>query len=389
MPLTYEKDAAREQVWLRAFLMGPTGSGKSLGALRFADQIFDGRLKVTLINTERGRGKMYADRFKFDYIDLSEDGDFSPESYTKALDLAEEHNPGGVIIIDSASHEWMGQNGILSQADRFGDWKVVRPKHNAWVERLMALNAHVIVTVRAKMKYEVGEEETGGRKRQIIKMLGVGPIQSDDLQYEFNLVGRFEQDTHDVAWTGHIAEGLPELVMNFGVAEQSSAFTEAVTTWLAKGNPLPEPPKAATDKQVVDLAKSLHDEGFTDEQIDANLARIRKMPEHMGVLPEAWAKEQTKKSRERVKAKKAEAEQKANPSGDAEPEAASNDVAKGEGGAQEPSAEPETAEDKSPAEATDAAQEPVEGPARPESAEPEMSDAEADRLWGETGGATA
>src|SRR5215471_6331941 len=257
MPLTYVKDAKRQQVWLRAFLMGPSGSGKSLGALRLASLIFEGKLRITLINSEqRDSGNPYGDRFDLDFIDLAEGGDFSPETYIQALDLAEKNNPGGVYVLDSVSHEWMGAGGILASADRFGDWKVVRPRHNAFVERLMALNGHLVATCRAKMKYEVGEEEVGGRKRQVISMLGVGPIQSDDLQYEFNLVGRFEQGSHDVSFTGHV-DPLTDQVTNLGDDAAAKGVADALTTWLTEGNPLPEPEKAATEKQVETLVRSL------------------------------------------------------------------------------------------------------------------------------------
>lgn len=301
MALVYEADAVREQVYLRALLMGPTGSGKSRGALELAKRIFDATLKTTLVNTEKGRGKMYADRYPFDYIDLAEDGDFSPETYIEAIDLAEQRNRGGVLLIDSVSHEWMGAGGILQQADRFGEWKTVRPKHNGFVERLMAVDMHVVVTCRAKMKYEVGEEEVQGRKKQVIRMLGVGPIQSDDLQYEFNLVGRFDQETHDVAWSGHI-DPLIDTVSNFANEPQTVAVAEAVTKWLAEGVAMPEPPEAAPDEAVDELVLSLRDEGLTEERIQQGLARGRQA--NRGVLTPEYVAAKLAESKDRI-AKKA------------------------------------------------------------------------------------
>ena len=45
----------RENIWLRMLVSGPTGSGKSLGALAIASTIFDGVLPVCAIDTEHER----------------------------------------------------------------------------------------------------------------------------------------------------------------------------------------------------------------------------------------------------------------------------------------------------------------------------------------------
>lgn len=304
MTFVFEEKATRDQVYLRAFLMGPTGSGKSRGALELASRIFNGELPVTLINTELGRANLYADRYDFALVDMAAGGDFSPEAYERAIDLAESRRPGGVFVIDSVSHEWMGRNGILQQADRFGDWKTVRPKHNSWVERLLAVNGHVIVTCRAKMKYEVGEEEVNGRKKQTIRMLGVGPIQSDDLQYEFNLVGRFEQGTHDVEWSGHV-DPLVDTVANFGEESVAAEVAATLTRWLSEGNPPPPPPEAAPEKDVEALRASLlseDDPRITEQTIEEKFAVARR--QNRGVISPEYVAEQLAKSKERLAAKK-------------------------------------------------------------------------------------
>jgi hypothetical protein len=302
-----EDVAARDQLLLRALFMGPTGSGKSRAALEIASRIFEGKLGTVLINTEQRRAKLYADRYEFALIDMSVLGDFSPEAFIAALDMAEERWPGRTIILDSVSHEWTGAGGILQQADRFGDWKIVRPKHNAFVERIGAVNSHVIATCRAKMKYEVGEEEQNGRKRQVIRMLGVGPIQSDDLQYEFNLVGRFEQDTHDVSWSGHV-DPLTDTVSNLGDEEQAAAVSEALTEWLSKGNPPPAPPEAASEEAVAELVASLVSEGnprINEQSITETFAKAKRLAR--GVLTPEYVAEQLGKSKARIEEKKAAA----------------------------------------------------------------------------------
>lgn len=316
MAYVFEEEASRDQVWLRAFLMGATGSGKSKGALELARRIFDGALKTTLINTEKGRGKLYADRYKFSYIGMDAVGDFSPDAYIAAIDVAERNNPGGIFILDSVSHEWVGSNGILQQADRFGDWKTVRPKHNAWVERLLSIEGHLIVTVRAKMKYEVSEEQVPGREkpRQVVIPLGVGPIQSDDLQYEFNLVGRFDVETHDVAWSGHV-DPLVDTVSNFADDESAQKAAEALTKWLSEGDPI-EPPVEADPKAIEELLASLRAEGFAEELIEEKFGVARR--QNRGKLHPDYVAKNLEDSKKRLEKKKPAADA-ANGAGEAQP----------------------------------------------------------------------
>ncbi len=299
--MEYVEEAVRSQVWARVFFMAPTGGGKSRAAFELGSRLFGGGLPLTYINTEIDREKLYADRFKFGLIDLSREDDFSPDQFIAAIDLAERKNPGGVVILDSVSHEWMGKNGVLSQADRFGDWKKVRPLHNGFVERIQRANMHVICCCRAKMKYEVTEEDVPGRSkpRQVVSMLGVGPIQDDSLQYEFNLVGRFEVETHECMLSGHV-DALVGSVVNF--VEDADQVAETYTAWLAEGTPI-EIPEVAGDDEVKQLVGSLLAEGISQDKIDAGLAVARK--DARGVLTPKYVAEQFGKSQKRLERKAA------------------------------------------------------------------------------------
>lgn len=296
MPITTTKEPRRQNVLLRAFLMGPTGSGKSLASLELASRVFDGSFPITLINTEEGRGLLYADRFPLaELIELTED--FSPEAYVEALDLAEAHTPGGTIVLDSVSHEWMGAGGVLQLADRFGEWKKVRPRHNLFVQRLLRVRGHLIVTCRAKMKYDVSEEEVGGRKRQTITMLGVGPVQSDDLQYEFNLVGRFDQATKQAEFSGHVdaLQGVVSECVGAG-AQQVAA---AITGWCSAGEP---PPVLRADESDVDALQALLlAEGHDAETVERGFNAAKGA--NRGALHPEWVAEKLKAARERAAAK--------------------------------------------------------------------------------------
>lgn len=168
------KPAIREQVGLLIGLAGGTGSGKTFSALRLASGIAAGK-PFALIDTEAGRAKHYADQFKFDHGDLAPP--FTPEAYAEAI-LAADAAKYPCIVVDSCTHEWSGEGGVLemheAELDRMAgdDWKKreackmaawIKPKmqHKKMVQRLLQIRAHLILCFRAEEKVEmVRDEET-------------------------------------------------------------------------------------------------------------------------------------------------------------------------------------------------------------------------------------
>ena len=92
------KPAVRENVNLLIGLAGGTGSGKTYTAMRLASGIA-GDKPFALIDTEAGRGKHYADQFKFDHGDLLPP--FRPAAYAEAIKAADD---AGYPVIPGA-HE--------------------------------------------------------------------------------------------------------------------------------------------------------------------------------------------------------------------------------------------------------------------------------------------
>ena len=78
--------AKKEQIFVKALIGGPSGSGKSYSALRVATGIA-GRegegTKIGYIGTEGMRDKLYANEFDYDLISLEE---YSPDYYEAAID---------------------------------------------------------------------------------------------------------------------------------------------------------------------------------------------------------------------------------------------------------------------------------------------------------------
>ncbi|MCK9994628.1 MAG: hypothetical protein Dbin4_03148, partial [Alphaproteobacteria bacterium] len=159
------KPAVRENVSLLIGLAGGTGAGKTFTALRLASGIA-GDKPFALIDTENRRSLHYADKFKFDVAELR--APFSPDAYAEAI-MAADKAAYPVIVVDSMSHEWAGDGGVLdmqeAELNRMAgdDWKKreavkmaawIRPKteHKHMVTKLLQVRAHLILCFRAEEK---------------------------------------------------------------------------------------------------------------------------------------------------------------------------------------------------------------------------------------------
>lgn len=172
---------------------GPSRSGKTYSALRIAMGMTGGDpSKIFFIDTERGRARIYVDQFgPFMHYELHPP--FSSLRYMEAIEAAEAAG-AAVIIVDSASHEHEGPGGILEQHDAElermagNDWKKrermkfaawIQPKkaHNAYVNRLLQVQCHVIFCYRAKEKLVMvpGQGPVSA---------GLRPIITDGMEYE-------------------------------------------------------------------------------------------------------------------------------------------------------------------------------------------------------------
>ncbi len=164
--------AVRESVGLWINMIGGTGSGKTFSAMRLASGICGDR-RFALIDTENRRGLHYADSFKFDHADLR--APFTPDAYADAI-VAADKAGYPVIVIDSGSHVWAGDGGMLdrqeAELDRMAgsDYsKRERVKMSAWIKPKMAhkhmvskmlqVKAHIILCLRAEKKIEMVKKD--------------------------------------------------------------------------------------------------------------------------------------------------------------------------------------------------------------------------------------
>lgn len=191
--------AERKRAKLRLAIMGPSGSGKTYSALMVAKGIGG---SVALIDTEQGSGELYAHLYEYDVAPIS--APFEPQKY---IDLLHEAERAGyeTIIIDSLSHAWAGEGGMLdihdkaTQASRaknsYTAWRQVTPLHNKLIDAILQSPAHVIVTARTKVAYEIQESDRG--KKAPVKV-GLAPVFREGLDYEMTVC-------FDLSLEGHIA----------------------------------------------------------------------------------------------------------------------------------------------------------------------------------------
>ncbi|EMN5085013.1 AAA family ATPase, partial [Acinetobacter baumannii] len=139
-----------------------------------------------VIDTENESASLYANEFNFDTLPLKPP--YSPERFAGAIHAA--YNMGyEVLIIDSASHEWIGTGGCLEindeAAKRFkgntwSAWSETTPRHRKFIDAILQTDMHIITTTRAKT------ETVQGEKGKVIK-LGMKAEQREGYEYELTV----------------------------------------------------------------------------------------------------------------------------------------------------------------------------------------------------------
>lgn len=192
------EQVTRKKAKLRLALTGVSGGGKTLGALYIAYGMTGDWGKVALIDTEHERARFYADRSdlgtgSFLYAPFAPP--YSPDRYKQLVhEAAELVGPDGVVIVDSLSHAWNNEGGVLDIKDRIAGqqgknsytaWSEAGKYQNDLINTILAVDCHTIVTMRAKTEYAMQENDRG--KMAPVK-IGLAPVQREDTEYEFDIV---------------------------------------------------------------------------------------------------------------------------------------------------------------------------------------------------------
>jgi hypothetical protein len=180
--------AERRKAKLKLALCGPSGSGKTYSALRIAKGM-GGR--IAFIDTENDSGQLYSGDFEYDIVAIAPP--FSVDKYMSAIKAAEAEGYD-ILIIDSLTHAWNKQGGILDEVDkRSGNsnnkftsgWREATPMHDKFIDTILQSPLHIIATMRAKTAYEIEKDEKG---KSVPVKKGMEPIQRAGLEYEFTVV---------------------------------------------------------------------------------------------------------------------------------------------------------------------------------------------------------
>lgn len=188
----------REKSKLRLALAGPSGAGKTLSALLLAYGITNDWSKIALIDTEHGRAKFYASRSDFEtgeFLYQEMTAPYSPDKYINMVkDGAEAVGTDGVVIVDSFSHAWDNEGGVLDIKSQIAEnpkkndytaWADAGKIQNNLVNSILSVNCHTIVTMRTKMAYAM---ELNDKGKNVPVKLGLAPVQRENTEYEFDIV---------------------------------------------------------------------------------------------------------------------------------------------------------------------------------------------------------
>ena len=179
------KKAVRVQQPALIGIWGGSYTGKTYSALRLARGLVGPVGKIGVIDTENRRALFNAGKVggEWDHIDFQPP--FTPERYIEAFRAFEHAGGYGCIVIDSVSHVWEGEGGVLDQADAnnapgLAKWAKPKMAMKRMINTLLRSPCHVIFCMRAKM----GVAQEGRGKDARIISTGLEPIMEKNLIYE-------------------------------------------------------------------------------------------------------------------------------------------------------------------------------------------------------------
>ncbi|MCJ2128345.1 AAA family ATPase [Methylobacterium sp. E-045] len=232
--------AVREQVSLLIGLAGASGSGKTKSALRMAEGISPAG-RIAFIDSEARRGLHYADAHRFQHADMRPP--FAPSRWIEGIHAAEATG-AEVVILDSFSHEYDGEGGIVDWADRLaegtpkpgiehprkkgdhqdwwkdwaekpvdspGNWKAPKLAHKRMMNAILQCRATLIFCLRADEKIKIAKDNRG---KTVVEQLGWMPICEKRFMYDMTASFTLSPDS----------PGLPRFDLPHKLQEQHRSF---------------------------------------------------------------------------------------------------------------------------------------------------------------------
>jgi archaellum biogenesis ATPase FlaH len=275
------KKATKKEVKLTMGISGPAGAGKTLSALRIARGLVGPTGKIALIDTEGAKANAYADTIENGY-DIAQFQ--SPFELDKLEDTLDEAIEAGyqVVVIDSLSHFYAGEGGILQQVEdesvRNGGngmkaWAYVTPKVNRFLEKLKAMPIHVIVTLRSKTTYEISRNEKG---KVSVQKLGLAPIwKGDSIDFEMDHMFKMTTDHRAIVDKTRLI-GLTDKIFD----KPDEKLGKQIKEYLSGGIVSPIEPEPAVEPEPEDTPQPAS--GLTDP---AGSDFIQPVPEPSAIVP--------------------------------------------------------------------------------------------------------
>lgn len=264
--------AQRTKIKLRLAVTGPSGSGKTYSALRLASGI--GK-KIAVFDTENCSASLYSEKFNFDVMEINPP--FATEKYIDAIRFAEKEKYD-VLILDSISHAWAMQGGLLEQKEKldarggnsYTNWGSITKKDNEFRAAWLNSNLHIICTMRSKTDYVMELNEKG---KMAPKKVGLAPIQRDGIEYEFTTV--FDIALNHEAQVSKDRTGLFTDQI-FKVTEETG---EKINTWLSSGY---EREKSLSNEEILNIIEKTNHIKNVDELSkiwETYAEKIKALPE--------------------------------------------------------------------------------------------------------------
>ena len=252
----------RSKTYLRLLFCAVSGGGKSASLLRVAGGLLDAMVemgidtgpraeKIGIINAERKSIKLYQGRQfveagasvrvkPFAVIELT--APYTPERYVAAA--RQLHAAGFRIIgIDQISAAWAGSGGLLEKknelakgedSDGFRAFNQITPMQNKFIEDLLSIPAHMIVTARSHTKWALETyRNRAGEEKTKVRRVGMAPIQRPGTEYEFTTVLNLDNE-------GNVATVINDVSGVFGapgtvVGQLKEAHGRMLADWLYTG----------------------------------------------------------------------------------------------------------------------------------------------------------
>jgi hypothetical protein len=219
--------ATRESVKLRMSISSPTGFGKTYGALLIAFGITEDWSKIAVVDTENRSASLYAHLGKYYTIPLTPP--FTTDKYLQAIDICEK-NGIEVIILDSITHVWKGEGGLLeynnSLGGKYQDWAKTTPLYQKWLNKILNSSCHIISTMRKKQAYSMVTEN--GKTK--VEKKGMEDEIRDGFDYEMTVAFEITNDNH-LARTSkdrtQMFDGKPEFVLTSETGRMIKEWCEA------------------------------------------------------------------------------------------------------------------------------------------------------------------